>query len=76
MRGKHLAAQSYMFWEVLSNAVEKDDVILNMVMEIGLPSEAWRALIKMTVETNDEATYRVKKNFEALLIGSNEKVGE
>ena len=32
-----------------------------MVMDIGFPFEAWDALIKMTAQTNDEATYRVKK---------------
>ena len=37
----------------------------------------WSTLIKIRAKTyNDEATYRVKKDFEALIIGSNEKVGE
>ena len=66
-----------MVWEALNKAVEKDDEILNMVMEIGSPFEVWSTLIKITAKTNnDEATYRVKKDFEALIIGSNEKVGE
>lgn len=49
---------------------------LNKVMEIGSPSDAWRALIIITAETNAEAAYRVKKDFEALIIGPNEKVRE
>ena len=32
MHGNHLVAQSYMVWEALNKAVEKDDEILNMVM--------------------------------------------
>ena len=42
--------------KALNKAVEKDHVILNMVMEIGPLSEAWRSLIKMAAETNDVAT--------------------
>ena len=29
-------------------SVQKDDVILKVIIEIGCSSEAWRALIKMT----------------------------
>ena len=45
--------------------VEKGGVILNIVIEIGFPSDAWRALAKMTAETIDKATYRVKEDLEA-----------
>ena len=60
MRGKQLVGQPYIVWEAFNKAVEKDDVILGMVMEIGFPSEAGRALLKMAAETNYAATYRVK----------------
>ena len=55
-----------MCWEALNKAVKEDDGILIMVMEIGSPSEAWRALLKMAAETNDAATYRAKKNLGGL----------
>ena len=50
-----MVPQSYMLWKTLNKAIEKDDVILNMDMEIGPPSQAWRALIKRIAETNEAA---------------------
>ena len=51
-----------MVWEARNKAVEKDHVMLSMVMEIDSPSEAWRTQVKMAVETNDAATYQAKKD--------------
>ena len=76
MRGNYSVAQSYMVWEALKKAVEKNDEILNMTLETCSPSEAWSALTKMATETNGEVIYRVEKDFEALLVQSNENVGE
>ena len=42
---------------------------MKMVMEIGSPSEAWRALKTMAVETEDGAHDRAKPEFETLQMG-------
>ena len=47
-----------------------------MVMEIGSPSEAWRALKKIAVETEDDAHDRAKREFETLQMGDSETVSE
>ena len=47
-----------------------------MVLEIGSPSEAWRALSKIADETEDVAYDRTKREFETLQIGVNESVTE
>ena len=49
---------------------------MKMVMEIGSPSEAWRALKKMAVETEDDAHDRAKREFETLQMGGSEIVSE
>ena len=45
-----------------------------MVIEIGSPSVAWRALKKMAVETEDDAHDRAKREFETLQMGDNDTV--
>ena len=47
-----------------------------MVLEIGSPSEAWRANKKIVDETEDDAYDRAKRKFETLEIGANESVSE
>ena len=47
-----------------------------MVMEIGSPSVAWRALKKMADETEDDAHDRAKREFETLQMGDSESVSE
>ena len=47
-----------------------------MVMEIGSPSEAWRALKKIEVEMEDGAHDRAKREFETLQMGDSETVSE
>ena len=47
-----------------------------MVMEIGSPSVAWRALKKMADETEDDAHDRAKREFETLQMGNSESVSE
>ena len=49
---------------------------MKMVLEIGSPSEAWRALSKITDETEDDAYDRAKREFETLEIWANESVSE
>ena len=47
-----------------------------MVLEIGSPSEAWRALSKIADETEDVAYDRTKREFKTLEIGVNKSVTE
>ena len=47
-----------------------------MVMEIGSPPEAWRALKKIAVETEDDAYDRAKREFEILEMGDKKTVSE
>ena len=47
-----------------------------MVMEIGSPSVAWRALKKMADVTEDDAHDRAKREFETLQMGDSESVSE
>ena len=49
---------------------------MKMVVEIGSPSEAWRALEKIAVETEDDAYDRAKREFATLEMGANETVSE
>ena len=50
-----------MVWEALNKAVEKHDIILSMVMEIGYPSEPMRALTRLAAEADDAATYQAER---------------
>ena len=47
-----------------------------MAMGMGSPSEAWRALKKMAIETEDDAYDREKRECETLEMGANETVSE
>ena len=47
-----------------------------MVVEIGSPLVAWRALEKMAVETEDDAHNGAKREFETLQMGDSESVSE
>ena len=49
---------------------------MKMVMEIGSPSGAWRALSKIAAETEDGAYDRAKREFETLEMGASEAVYE
>ena len=59
-----------------TKALDKETEIVKMILEIGLPSEAWRALSKIADETEDVAYDRTKREFETLEIGANESVSE
>ena len=49
---------------------------MKMVLDIGSPSEAWRALSKIADETEDDVYDRAKRELETLEIGANESVSE
>ena len=63
-------------WQSLTKALEKESEIINMVLVIGPPSEAWHALSKIADETEDDAYDRAKREFETLGIRANESVSE
>ena len=71
-----LVDKSLHVWQSLTKALEKEPEIMKMVMEIGSPSEAWRALSKIAAETEDDAYDRAKRELETLEIGANETVSE
>ena len=56
-----LVYKSLHVWPSLTKALEKEQEVMKMVMEIGSPSVAWRALKKMAVETEDDAHDRAKR---------------
>ena len=71
-----LVDKSLRVWQSLTKALEREPEIMKMVMEIGSPSEAWRALKKIAVETEDDAYDRAKREFETLEMGANETASE
>ena len=60
----------------LTKALEKEQEVMKMVMEIGSPSVACRALKKMADETEDDAHDRAKRDFETLQMEDSETVSE
>ena len=69
-----LVDKSLRVWQSLTKALERGQEMMDMVIEIGSPSEAWRALQKIAVETEDGAYDRPKREFETLEMGANETV--
>ena len=63
-------------WESLTKALEKEQEVLKLVMEIECPSVTWRALKKMVGETEDDAHDRAKREFETLQMDDSESVSE
>ena len=63
-------------WQALTKALEKEEEMLKMVLEIGSPSEVWRALAKITDESEEVAYNRTKREIETLEIGVSESVAE
>ena len=71
-----LVDNSLFVWQSLTKALEKEQEVMKMVMEIGSPSVAWRALKKMADKTEDDAHDRAKREFETLQIEDSEIVSE
>ena len=65
-----LVHKSLQVWQSLTKALEKEPEIMKMVLEIGSPSEAWRALSKIADDTEDDAYDKAKREFETLEIGA------
>ena len=64
LQGNKLVTESFLVFEVLITSIEKEKGILEMVMGIGPPSKAWRALTR--IETREAAYDRAKNEFESL----------
>ena len=76
LNNRALVDKSLRVWQSLAKALERKPEKMKMVMEIGPPSEAWRALKNIAVETEDYAYDRTKREFETLEMGANETVCE
>ena len=71
-----LVQKSLHVWQSQTKTLEKKPEIMKMVLEIGSPSEAWRALSKMVDESEHVAYDRAKREFETLEIKANKTVSE
>ena len=61
-----LVENSLKAWQALTKALEKEKEIMEMVIEIGSLSEAWRALTKISAESQEAAYDRSKRKFKSL----------
>ena len=61
LHDRTLVHKSLKVWQSLTKALEKETEIMKMVLEIGSPSKAWRALSKIADETEDVAYDRTKR---------------
>ena len=55
----NLVDNSLKAWQALTKALEKEENIMEMVIDVGSLSEAWRALTKTAAETQEAAYGRV-----------------
>ena len=70
-------AESFLAWKVIRYIIDEGKVVLEMVMDIGFPSEAWCALTKIAAGTQERTAYeRAKSEFKSLEIGVSETVAE
>ena len=76
LNNRALVDNSLFVWQSLTKALEKEQEVMKMVMEIGSPPVAWRALKKMAAETEDEVHDRAKREFETLQMEDSETVSE
>ena len=71
-----LVDKSLRVWQSLTKALEKEEKVMKLVVEIGSPSVAWRALKKMVGEAEEDAHDRAKREFETLQMDDSESVSE
>ena len=71
--GRPIMAQSLTVWNGLTNSVEKNKSIADIVVRAKAPSEAWKMLKSMVEDDNsNRAKEQAKKNFEGLSMNSAE----
>ena len=56
LNDRTLVDNSLQAWQALTKALEKEEEMLKMVLDIGHPSEAWRALAKIA-DISEEIPY-------------------
>ena len=61
-----LVENSLKAWQALTKAVEKEKEIMEMVIDIGSLSKAWRVLTKIATETQQTAYGIGKREFKSL----------
>ena len=61
-----LVENSLKAWQALTKALEKEEKMLKMVIDLGSLSEAWRALTKIASGTEEAAYNRAKREFKTL----------
>ena len=76
LHDRTLVDNSLQSWQALNKALEKEEEMLKMVLDIASPSEAWRALAKIADDSKEVAYDRTKRKFETLEIGASESVAE
>ena len=76
LHDRSLVDNSLKAWQTLTKALEKEEEIIKMMLDIGSLSEAWRALTKIADESEEVAYDRVKRGFETLEIGARESAAE
>ncbi|CAM9854202.1 unnamed protein product, partial [Ascophyllum nodosum] len=76
LHDRSLVDDSLKSWQALTNALEKKKEIMEIVIDIGSLSEAWRALTKTAADTEEAAYERAKREFESLTIGVSDSVAE
>ena len=63
LHNRTLVQNSLQVWQsLITKVLENETEIMKMVLEIGSPSEAWRALSKIADETEDVAYDRKREN--------------
>ena len=76
IHGRSLVDNSLHTWQALTKALEKQEEMLKMVLDIGSLLEAWRALTKIADESEETAYDRTKRGLETLKIAVSESVTE
>ena len=76
LHGRTLVDNSLQACHALTKALEKEEEMLKMVLDIRSPSEAWRALAKIAGDSEEIAYDRTKREYETLEIGVSESVAE
>ena len=76
LHNRSLVENSLNAWQTLTKALEKEKEIMEMMIDIGSLSEAWRALTKIAADTEEAAYDRAKREFESLEVGVSESVAE
>ena len=76
LHGNQLVSGLFLAWEMTTEATEKEEKILDVVMDIRHPSGVWRSFTQMAAQMQDTAYNRAKNELELLEIRASETVAE